>query len=337
MGNRDVQKIAEYAGEFFNRDRDHPFFLLIGYADPHREDQGATVMKNVENFSGFANARVYRDVTPTKYTPADVSVPDFLPDIPEVREELADQYEAVSRLDAGIGWVLENLRRSGRETETLVIYASDNGIPFPGAKTTVYDSGTRVPMIVTSPEVPHGGTVDRTLIGLVDLMPTILDWTGTTPPRYPLPGRSIRDIVKGRADPSRTEVYASHTFHELTMFFPMRSIRTQRYRYILNLFPELVFPFATDLFVSKTWQGMLQRKLPTMGKRSTHTYLHRPHEELYDVEKDPAESRNLAADVRYDGVLRELRAKLQQMRTTTDDPWLINDHYGVNREAFPRQ
>jgi len=294
-------------------------------------------MKNVENFSGFANARSYRDVTPTTYRPADVRVPEFLPDIPEVREELADQYESVTRLDTGIGWVMENLRKSGREQDTLVIYVSDNGIPFPGAKTTVYDSGTRVPMIVSSPEILHGGTVNSSMIGLTDLMPTILDWTGTKPPRYPLPGRSFRGIVNASADRSRTEVYASHTFHEVTMFYPMRSVRTQRFRYILNLFPELEFPFATDLFVSKTWQGILQRKLEAMGKRSTHAYLYRPREELYDIERDPAESLNLAADGQYAEVLRELRDKLRQMRTTTDDPWLINDHYAVNRETFPRR
>lgn len=337
MGNRDAMKIAECSGGFFNQEKDKPFFLLVGYSDPHREDQGMTQMKNVENFSGFANDKTYRGVTPVKYRPEHVHVPDYLPNIPEVREELADQYEAISRLDTGIGWVLDNLRKSGRDKDTLVIYISDNGIPFPGAKTTVYDSGTKVPMILNSPEITKGGIVNHAVISFIDLLPTILDWTGAKSPRYKLLGRSLRNILNESDDPTRNEVYCSHTFHEVTMFYPMRSLRTRRYRYILNLFPELVFPSATDLFVSRTWQGILKGKLERMGKRNTRDYLYRPKEELYDIEKDPAESVNLAADVHYSEVLNQMRGKLRQMRAETDDYWLINDNYFANSETFPRQ
>ena len=336
MGNRDVRRMSELAAEFFGQERDRPFFLLVGYSDPHREDQGASTMKNVENFSGFANGKTYRDITPVKYKPEAVRVPDYLPDIPEVREELADQYEAVSRLDTGIGWVLESLKQAGRDRDTLVVYLSDNGIPFPGAKTTVYDSGTHVPLIISSPDLKQGGTVNASIVGLTDLMPTILEWAGVGLPPYALPGRSFLNILGAADDPGRTEVFASHTFHEVTMFYPMRSVRTRRYRYIFNLYPELEFPFATDLFVSRTWQGILQRKLDTMGKRSTRGYVFRPREELYDVEEDPAESINLANDSKHAEILKELREALARMRAETDDPWLINDHYAINRMTFGR-
>lgn len=336
MGNRDVRKIADHAAEFFESNGDHPFFLLIGYSDPHREDQGMSAMKNVENFSGFANGKRYRGVTPTKYKPEAVQVPDYLPDIPEVREELADQYEAVARLDTGIGWVLESLKKAGKDRDTLVIYLSDNGIPFPGAKTTVYDSGTHIPLIVYSPDLAHGSVVNTSMVSLADLVPTVLEWAGAAPPPYALPGRSFLNVLGSEDDPTRTEVFASHTFHEVTMFYPMRSVRTRRYRYIQNLYPELEFPFATDLFVSRTWQGILQRKLGTMGKRRTRAYLFRPREELYDVEKDPAESMNLAMDEGYAGILNELRQSLTRMRMETDDPWLINDNYAINRVTFGR-
>jgi N-sulfoglucosamine sulfohydrolase len=294
-------------------------------------------MRNVENFSGFANDKTYPGVTPMKYRPEDVSVPEFLPDLPEVRAELADQYEAVTRMDQSIGWVLENLEKSGRSTDTLVIYISDNGIPFPGAKTNLYDAGTHVPMIVQSPEIRAGGVVNQAMVSLVDLVPTILEWTSATPPKYRLPGKSLRGILNSSDDPARSEVYGSHTFHEITMFYPMRSIRTRRFKYILNLHPELEFPFATDLFVSKTWQGILKRKLEIMGKRSTKHYLYRPQEELYDLMKDPAESVNLAGNTNYERILNELRAKVGSMRAQTDDYWLINDNYVVNRETFPRE
>ena len=334
MGNRNVRKMAEHAAAFFEQDKGQPFFLLIGYSDPHREDQGMSSMKNVENFSGFANGKQYRDISPTKYEPAAVHVPDYLPDIPEVREELADQYEAVTRLDTGIGWVLENLKKAGSDRDTLVIYLSDNGIPFPGAKTTVYDSGTHVPLIVSSPDLAQGGAVNASMVSLTDLMPTILEWAGVGPPHYALPGRSFLSTLGSTDDSARKEVYASHTFHEITMFYPMRSVRTRRYRYILNLYPELEFPFATDLFVSRTWQGIVRKKLETMGKRSTRAYVFRPREELYDVAEDPAESKNLANDSEHAEILKELREALARMRTETDDPWLINDHYAINRATF---
>lgn len=336
MGNRDALKIAQHAGEFFRQETGKPFFLLIGYSDPHRDDQGPSTMRNVENFSGFANDKTYAGITPAKYKPEDIHVPDFLPDIPEVRAELADQYESVTRMDTSIGWVLEQLEKSGRAKDTLVIYISDNGIPFPGAKTNLYDGGVHIPMIIQSPEIRTGGIVNEAMVSLVDLMPTILDWTSAKPPNYRLPGKSLRNLLNLTDDPSRQEVFCSHTFHEITMFYPMRSVRTRAFKYIVNLHPELEFPFATDLFVSKTWQGILKRKLSLMGKRSTKSYLYRPHEELYDLAGDPGESVNLAGNPDYDGILKELRAKLGAMRAETDDYWLINDNYRLNRDTFPK-
>ncbi|HEX9973580.1 MAG TPA: sulfatase [bacterium] len=331
MGNRDVKTMADKAGEFFARDKNNPFFLLIGYSDPHRSAQGMSDMKNVENFSGFGNDRDYPGIEPTNYDPADVHVPDFLPDTPDVREELADQYQSITRLDTGIGKVLENLRKSGRYEDTLIIYISDNGIPFPGAKTTIYDSGVHLPMIVCSPDVGKSGQENHAMISFVDLVPTILDWTGTEVHDYKLPGKSFLPILNQQNTNGWDEVYFSHTFHEITMYYPMRGVRTRRYKYILNLFPELEYPFATDLFISKTWQGILKRKSKMMGKRKVSDYLRHPAEELYDIEQDPAESENLAGVPEFQNVLLEMREKLKKMREETDDPWLIIDNYNANR------
>ena len=114
----------------------------------------------------------------------------------------------------------------------------------------------------------------------------------------------------------------------------MRAVRTRQYKYIHNLFPELEYPFATDLFICKTWQGILDRKSEMMGSRKVSNYLIRPAEELYDIRKDPVESKNLAQDPAYSEVLHELRAKLRSMRVATDDPWLINDNYLMNKSLL---
>lgn len=334
MGNRNVKTMADKAGEFFNQNKSKPFFLLIGYSDPHRSAQGMSQMRGVEDFSGFGNHQNYPGIQSTKYDPADVHVPSFLPDTPEVREELVDQYQSISRLDSGIGMVIDFLRKSGRYEDTLIIYISDNGIPFPGAKTTVYDAGVHLPMIVCSPQIETGGSFTHAMVSYIDLVPTILEWTGTPGPDYELPGKSFLSILNQQDPSGWDEVFHSHTFHEITMYYPMRAVRTRRYKYILNLFPELEYPFATDLFICKTWQGILKRKSKMMGMRRVDAYLRRPAEELYDLEKDLHEVRNLTGDPNYAAVQEVLRTKLKAMREETNDPWLILENYRPNRALY---
>lgn len=95
------------------------------------------------------------------YSPSEVAIPYFLPDCPEVRGELAEQYQAVSRMDQGIGLVLDELKKSGRYDDTLIVFISDNGIPFPGAKTTLYDAGVHLPMIVKVTDGSQSGLGER--------------------------------------------------------------------------------------------------------------------------------------------------------------------------------
>ncbi len=320
MGGRDVQTMAVKAGEFFRQDATAPFFLLIGYTDPHRIRDG------------FGNDKEYPGLLPATYHAEEIMLPPFLPDFPEARAELADMYQAVTRMDAGVGLVLEQLRLSGRFDETLIIFVSDNGIPFPGAKTTLYDAGVHLPMIVRDPHSGTPGSENAALVSFVDIVPTILAWTSSAAPNYELPGRSFLPDANGKGPLPSDAVYLSHTFHEVTMYYPMRGVRTRQYKYITNLFPELEFPFSTDLFASKTWQAVLQRKPQKMGQRKIHDYLHRPPEELYDLAKDANEIRNLARESRYQNVLQELRSNLHTLREKTNDPWLVWEKYRVNRQ-----
>ncbi len=313
--NRSVAEIAEYAKQFFEQNNDRPFYLHVGYSDPHRSREN------------FGNERDYPGVEEVHYSPSDVSVPAYLPDEPEVREEWAQYYQAVTRLDQGIGMILDALEATGKDKDTLVIYISDNGPAFPGAKTTLYDPGIRLPMIVRSPSQDKRGTVNHAMVNWADLTPTILDWTDTPGPDYDLPGRSWLPILEEERPLGWDQIYFSHTFHEITMYYPSRGIRTRRYKYINNLFPELTYPHASDLYASKTWQGILERKDPMMGVRSVQDYLYRPAEELYDLEKDPHEVNNVADDPDYREILAELRQKTHEFREYTRDPWLILDNY----------
>ena len=312
-GKRDVWGIAREAARFFREAGGRPFYLHVGYSDPHRAGGGRL----------FANERAYPRVKQRAYSPAAVTVPPFLPDRPEVRQELAQYYEAVDRLDQGIGFILEALEESGRAKDTLVMYVGDNGMPFPGAKASFYDSGLQVPLIVSSPEARRRGLASNALVNLTSLAPTALDWMRIPPPQYPLHGRSLLPVLEQDSPGGWDEMFFSHTFHEINNYYPFRGIRTRRHKYIRFLYPELEMPLPSDLFASPTWE--VSRRAETMGARSTHNVLHHAKEELYDLEADPNETRNLSAAPESAPVLAALREKVRTMRRETADPWFIED------------
>ena len=311
-GHRDVGAMAEQARKFFVADA-RPFFLVVGFSDPHRAGSPQNGWK------GFANED-YAGVQRIRYAPDDMKVPAWLPDAPEVREELAEYYEAISRLDQGVGLVLRALEQSGRARDTLVIYLSDNGPPFPGAKTTLYAAGVHLPLIVRAPGRSHPGRVSDAMVSWIDIAPTILDWAGVP---HSLPGRSVLPLLDEERVPGWDEVHGSHQMHEITMYYPMRSIRTRRHTLIWNLAHELPYPHASDLWHSPTWQGVLRRNEGRLGARPVNAYLRRPEYELYDVVRDPHEVRNLAGDPALRPVLEDLKARLRRVLEGSNDPWLV--------------
>jgi N-sulfoglucosamine sulfohydrolase len=313
---RDLAAVARAAGEFFTADPARPFCLVVGYVHPHRMGKG---------FGNDVTLPGLPDRADATYDPKDVTLPYFLPDQPEVRDDVADYYRAVSRLDAGVGLLLEALRTSGRADDTLVIFLSDNGMPFPGAKTTLYDPGIRLPLIVRPPGGERRGLVNDAMVSWVDILPTILDWTGVEPPVGPgaLHGRSLLPILADEHPNGWDHVYGSHVFHEITMYYPVRMVRTRRHKYLLNLAHGLEFPFASDLYHSPTWQGVLRHGDGAMGRRRVKDFVNRPREELYDLDNDPEELHNLAQDPRHADTLDVLRAKMKDWQERTGDPWVV--------------
>jgi N-sulfoglucosamine sulfohydrolase len=211
------------------------------------------------------------------------------------------------------------------DENTLVIFLSDNGIPFPGAKTTLYDAGLRLPLIVSSPDATTHGRVNHAMVSWVDVAPTILDWAGVKAPaaQAAMMGRSFLPIL-GEENPKGWDtVFGSHQCHEVTMYYPMRMIRTRTHLFILNLANALEYPCAQDLYDSLTWQGVLKRGDTMLGVRPLDAYLHRPREELYDLDKDPDELKTVASDAKYADVLSDLRKRLKEWQEKTKDPWVI--------------
>lgn len=323
-GNRDVAAMGHAAGRWMRAQGDTPFFLTVGYSDPHRAGDR----------SQFGNTRDWPEVTRERYAPSDVLIPSHLPDLPGVRTDLAQYYEAVSRLDSGIEILLRELASSGHADDTLVIYLSDNGRPFPGAKDNLYYEGIRLPLIVRAPGQQRRDLRCRAMVSWIDITPTILDWAGVRAPGdyhfSPLPGRSLLPILETPDPAGWDRVFATHSFHEINQYYPTRSLRTRRYSYFHNLEPSLSVPVASDVALSPSWQAIISTPGAKLGQRSLAAFQHRPAEELYDLSADPAEVHNLIDDPAHAPALADLRQQLAAWRTATHDPWMagVTDPFG---------
>ena len=315
---RNVVGMAQDAKDFFSAAGDKPFFLAVCFVDPHpTSNRERPAWKIRRHFPG---------IVPVEYNPANVIVPGYLPDQPEVREGLAGYYQLISRMDTGVGLVLSALQAAGKTDETLVIFFSDHGSTEPGAMATHYEPGVRIPLIVRHPEQKPepGGSVNQAMVTLADLVPTVLDWTGVKKPGYPLHGRSFLPIL-GEADPPGwDEVYLSHIFHEVTMYYPMRTVRTRTHKLIWNMAWRLRYPLPNDTVAFATWQEALRRGEGRLGPRSIQDFLFRPELELYDLKNDPLEINNLSNQPQFADLRSELFTKILNFQKRTGDPWLDN-------------
>ena len=150
----------------------------------------------------------------------------------------------------------------------------------------------------------------------------MLDFAGAWPGNTHKQGRSFKTIIEQENVAGWDEVYASHSLHEITMYYPMRVFRERRYKLIVNLAHQLPYPMALDLYNSFTWQDILRTKQKLFGKRTVAAYLQRPRLELYDLQTDPDEVKNLAANPRYRECIGRMQTKLKQFQQQTHDPWL---------------
>ena len=269
--------------------RGGPFLAVIGVSEVHRP---------------FA----HEPYEPLR--PEDVDVPPFLPDGPAVRADLAALGGLVSALDSGVGLVLDALADTGLDRRTLVVFTTDHGLPFPWAKSTLYDAGLGTALLCRLPGVVAAGCRHDALLSGVDLLPTLLEAAGATPPED-VAGRSFWGLLRGAGGGGRERIFAEKTWHDA--YDPMRAVRTARWKYIRNFAPgpELVLP--ADIAAA-----------PSASAPEVRAALGRPRaaEELYDLEADPCERRNLAGAAASAEIQRDLAAALEAWMRETDDPLL---------------
>jgi len=279
------------------RPKDRPFFLSMGFRDPHRPYQPDTI--------------------PDPTDPADVVVPPYLADTPETHADLAGYYDEITRMDREVGKMLAWLETQGEAENTLVIFHSDNGMPFPRAKTTCYDSGIRTPMIVRWPGRVPAGEVSDSLISTVDLAPSILALLGLEVPAR-MQGLDMSRVLTDPDAEAREYIYAERNWHNLDDH--QRAARDKRYKYIKNFFPRR-FTIASDLLRSPSYESLLRlRDLNRLTPEQMRLFMiPRAGEELYDTWNDPYEFTNLAGDPKYSGILERLRAECERWTSTTGD------------------
>ncbi len=307
---RVITKMIQQSGE-------RPFFIQANIEPPHRSFRGKKYFKDM-----FVDGKLHNPDL------GSIRVPDYMPDIQKVREDMQEYYASVQVSDACAGGILRALEKSGRIHETLVIYTSDNGMPMYRSKASAYPSGTNMPLAVSGPGVQRGRMVDQ-VVSLTDLMPTMLDALNMPIPST-VQGESLWSWLSGSGSlPDREYVFTEYNSHgpNLQEAFPQRAVTDGRWYYILNLDPTKPQKMPDDLIGAGAWRNEAYPAIlaaadvyPEKVKLLTDMIEgRRPAEELYDLQSDPWAMHNLAGDPEHAVMLEKLRRLVSERRERHGD------------------
>lgn len=304
---RDVRWVADTA-RWFMETGEKPFLLYLNYSDPHT--------KFVDQIKGIpANP-----IDPSQVKP----FPFQMIDQPQQLSRISGYYNCVSRLDAGVGMILRELKNLGLEENSVIIYLGDHGAPFTRGKTTCYEAGVQIPLIVRYPGEVTPGTSSSALVSTIDIYPTILDILNlTTPPE--LQGVSLLKTMSSSASEQRAYLFSEMTYHTHLNYAPKRAVRNGRYKLIHNILfnGAKVVPSVDG---DRAYAYSRDDKYDKTIIRTFFDRLTRPPEyELYDLLEDPYEFSNLANDPDLSGELDTLKQALEDWRMRTNDPFFDLD------------
>lgn len=278
-----------------------PFFLYVGSTEPHdpwnKGDQSL-------------------------WNPDDLTLPCNLVDTPATRKQFRNYLAEINELDNQVGAVDALLHKYGLDENTIFIFTSEQGYSFPFGKWTCYDEGLHTGFVIRWPGTVKPGRVTDAMCEYVDVTPTLVDIAGGKIPEG-LDGRSFLPVIKGETDSFKNEVYGIQTSRGIFFgpeYYAIRSIRNERYAYIMNLTPEATFK-CMSTNPKKGWWMSWKEKAATdeFARRQVERYQKRPAEELYDIVNDPFQTRNLADDPQYAGEKARMRAKLLQWMESQGD------------------
>lgn len=278
-----------------------PFFLYVGSTEPHdpwnKGDQSL-------------------------WNPNDLTLPCNLVDTPATRKQFRNYLAEINELDNQVGAVDALLHKYGLDENTIFIFTSEQGYSFPFGKWTCYDEGLHTGFVIRWPGTVKPGRVTDAMCEYVDVTPTLVDIAGGKIPEG-LDGRSFLPVIKGETDSFKNEVYGIQTSRGIFFgpeYYAIRSIRNERYAYIMNLTPEATFK-CMSTNPKKGWWMSWKEKAATdeFARRQVERYQKRPAEELYDIVNDPFQTRNLADDPQYASEKARMRAKLLQWMESQGD------------------
>ena len=258
-----------------------------------------------------------------------MKLPAYYPDTPQVRRDLANYYELVTAVDYQIGVLLDALDKAGIADNTIVFLSGDHGRGMPRSKRWVYNQGIHVPLIVRWPGHIKPGTVRDDLVCFLDFAPTLLSITGVEVPKE-MQGQVI---VGPKQAAERKYIFAARDRMDET-FDRIRTVRDKHFQYIRNFHPEL--PYAQRIAYRELMPTMkVWRKFHAEGKlnavQDQFFATTKPREELYDVDADPDEVKNLSGDPKYKDKLAELRTALDRWMEETKDLGAISERALIKR------
>ena len=292
-------------------------------------------------------------------------MPPFLPDVAEVREDMADYFGEIQAFDAALGLILKRLEELGELDRTVVIISGDHGPPgFPHGKCNLYDFGVGVPLAIHWPGQPGGRKLED-FVNLMDLAPTVLELAGVDVPSV-MTGKSLvpqlQSEASGWIDPSRNWVVTGRERHVAAarsgnVGYPQRAIRTEDFLYIVNFQPDRwpmgdplhrlsddlptseqlrqnTFATFADMDASPTKGWIFEhREDPRWAEHLQRAFGKRPFVELYDVSKDPHQIHNVANENSYARIQGKMHEQLMAVLRDSLDPRVIE--HPVRYEAPP--
>jgi N-sulfoglucosamine sulfohydrolase len=326
----------DYSAMFFAmaKSQDKPFFLIANSHDPHRPFIGSK--------DDSAENKKYPLPVTRQFRPEEIDVFGYLPDIPDVRKEVAQYYGNVYRADQSIGAVLKALKESGLEENTLVVFLSDHGAAFPFSKSQCYFNSNRTPLIMKWPKKIKPGSVDSMhLVSGIDIMPTIMEAVKLRSVPA-MDGRSYLPLLYGKKQKQRDYVFT--TYYQIfgNTRYPMRCLQNKRYGYIYNFWSDGKLGISGDATGGLTWKAMKNAaKDDQVIAERVELFNHRVPEEFYDFKNDPDALHNLIHDPAYAAEIQQFRNNMLAVMKDCKDPafqaFLNREQPGVIREFMIQQ